>query len=61
MAILISQTDVRKSDIRSSVYEAVGKDDDVLKSIEEYVLSCFGIILCGIPMTPCVQLETLVR
>ncbi len=55
MAILISQTDVRKSDIRSSVYEAVGKEDDVLKSIEEYV------ILCCIPMTLCVQLETLVR
>ncbi len=56
MAILISQTDVRKSDIHSSVYEAVGKDDDVLKSIEEYVVH-----VRGIPMTLCIQLETTVR
>ena len=35
MAILISQTDIRESDIRSSVYEAVGRDDQTLEAIEQ--------------------------
>lgn len=37
MTIMISQTDVREADIRSSVFEAIGRDESVLKSIEEYV------------------------
>ena len=41
MAILISQSNIRTPDLRSSVLEAVGRDQDKLAAIEELVLSSF--------------------
>lgn len=61
MAILISQTDVRASDICSSVYEAVGRDDQVFKAIEELrLLSDDPVDLVGSPLNAlCTHLERL--
>ena len=35
LAMLISQTDICQPDLTSSVYEAVGKDDVIMKAIKE--------------------------
>ena len=39
LAMLISQTDISQPDLTSSVYEAVGKDDVIMKAIKEYVVT----------------------
>ncbi len=62
MTILISQTDIREADIRSSIFQAIGRDEDVLKSIEEYVHVLYlNIMITQLLMCACViQFETVV-
>ena len=43
--MLISQTDISQPDLTSSVHEAVGRDDVIMKAIKEYVLTTWSFYL----------------
>ena len=43
--MLISQTDISQPDLTSSVHEAVGRDDVIMKAIKEYVLTTCSFYL----------------
>ena len=45
LAMLISQTDISQPDLTSSVHEAVGRDDVIMKAIKEYVLTTWSFYL----------------